>query len=263
MYATQMPQPVDQGLAIRRQVRSNIPFLRRFGRALTGDQRMADLCVVQLMEDLLSEKALMALSANPRVALFKWILHILKDLSQHGGTRADPTLLMPPSRQGYLLTTVEGFSHAAAAEVLDVTPDELSTLLNELKAEIALQPSTDVLIIEDEAFIALDLECIVKSLGHNVVGKARTHTEAIASIEPRRPALILSDIQLADGSNGFDAVNEILVSGHMPVIFITAFPERLLTGRQDEPAYLITKPFDTNAVRATISQALFLSGQAA
>ena len=41
------------------------------------------------------------------------------------------------------------------------------------------------------------------------------------------------------------------------MIFITSFPERLLTGERPEPTFLITKPYDPNAIKATVSQALF------
>ena len=72
-----------------------------------------------------------------------------------------------------------------------------------------------------------------------------------------RPGLILADIQLADGSSGLDAVNELLRTFEVPVIFITAYPERFLTGERPEPTYLITKPFLPETVQATIGQALF------
>ena len=76
------------------------------------------------------------------------------------------------------------------------------------------------------------------------------------------PDLILSDIQLADGSSGIDAVNEILARTALPVIFITAFPESLLTGERPEPAFLVTKPFNEDMVKALISQALFFNDAA-
>ena len=70
--------------------------------------------------------------------------------------------------------------------------------------------------------------------------------------------MVLADIQLADGSSGIDAVNEILHSRfEVPVIFITAYPERLLTGERPEPTFLITKPFLPDMVKALVSQALF------
>jgi DNA-binding LytR/AlgR family response regulator len=74
--------------------------------------------------------------------------------------------------------------------------------------------------------------------------------------------MILADIQLADGSSGIDAVNEILGVLDVPVVFITAYPERLLTGERPEPAFLITKPFKPEMVKAVISQALFFDVKA-
>ena len=122
--------------------------------------------------------------------------------------------------------------------------------------------ATDVLIIEDETFIAMDIEALVESLGHKVIDIARTHSEAVALAKQKRPGLILADIQLADGSSGLDAVNELLGSFEVPVIFITAYPERFLTGQRPEPAFLIAKPFQLAVVSAVVSQALFFGRKA-
>src|SRR5690606_3668913 len=97
----------------------------------------------------------------------------------------------------------------------------------------------------------------VESLGHRVTAIARTHKEAVALDARTQPKMILADIQLADGSSGIDAVNDILMHHTVPVIFITAFPERLLTGERPEPTFLVTKPFNPEMVKALISQALF------
>ncbi|MCY1231783.1 Phyllosphere-induced regulator PhyR [compost metagenome] len=115
------------------------------------------------------------------------------------------------------------------------------------------------MIIEDEPLIAIDIEQMVESLGHRVTGIARTRDEAIALYKRTRPSMVLADIQLADGSSGIDAVNDILKTSAIPVIFITAFPERLLTGERPEPTFLVTKPFNPDMVKALISQALFFN----
>jgi CheY-like chemotaxis protein len=128
--------------------------------------------------------------------------------------------------------------------------------------ELAAEIATDVLIIEDESLIAKDLEGLVEGLGHGVIGVARTRTEAVDIVKTRRPGLILADIQLADGSSGLDAVNDLLKSFEVPVIFITAYPERFLTGDRPEPAFLIAKPFQPATVSAVISQALFFERKA-
>src|SRR5690606_5455739 len=137
--------------------------------------------------------------------------------------------LAPRPRQAFLLIAVEGFSNDEAAEIMDVDEEEFSDLLSQASTEISRQVATDILIIEDEPLIAMDIEQMVESLGHEVVGIARTRDEALALYRQEKPRMVLADIQLADGSSGIDAVNEILQNDAIPVIFITAFPERLLT----------------------------------
>jgi CheY-like chemotaxis protein len=125
--------------------------------------------------------------------------------------------------------------------------------------ELAEELATDVMIIEDEVLIALDLEAVITGLGHKTIGVARTHGEAIKLARASNPGLILADIQLADGSSGLEAVNELVRSFDAPVIFITAYPERFLTGERPEPAFLVSKPFQPAMVSALVSQALFFA----
>jgi CheY-like chemotaxis protein len=243
--------------SIRHLIRREIPFLRRHGRALIGEQRLADLSVVQLMDDLLTEPN--AISANSKVALYRRLLHNLENVLQSPEGSPCQALPTPRCRQAHLLTNVEGFSRSQAAEILGVTSGELDSLLQDACNEIARQARARVLIIEDERFIMLHLESLVHELGHEVVGSAETLKIAVAEARRTAPDLILSDVHLADGSSGRDAVQEILnEQGEIPVIFITAYPERLLTGRGLEPAFLISKPFHDESVKATISQACFL-----
>ena len=98
---------------------------------------------------------------------------------------------------------------------------------------------------------------MVTGLGHEVIAIATTKDDAVAIARVERPGLILADINLGEGGSGIDAITEILASFDVPVIFITAYPERLLTGERPEPTYLVTKPFLPETVRATIGLALF------
>ena len=152
---------------------------------------------------------------------------------------------------------MEEFTVPDAALALDIAPHEVTALLEDANQDIASQIATDVVIIEDEPLIAMDLEQLVQGLGHRVVRVARTERQAIEAVRQTRPGLVLADIQLADGSSGLDAVNEFLRMFPVPVIFITAFPEKLLTGMKPEPTFLISKPFQADALKAVISQALF------
>jgi DNA-directed RNA polymerase specialized sigma24 family protein/CheY-like chemotaxis protein len=244
----------------------HLPYLRRYARALTGNQASGDAYVVAVLEALAADPPKLVADDEARVALYRAFTKIWNSVSINGivdaGVRqqtAEQRLLRvtPLPRQAFLLIAMEGFSEAEAAEALDVDVNRLSELLDEAGRELASDIATDVLIIEDDPLIALDIQGLVENLGHNVLGIARTHGEAIELSRRKRPGLILADIQLADGSSGLDAVNELLESFEAPVIFITAYPERFLTGERPEPAFLIPKPFRSATVSAVISQALF------
>jgi CheY-like chemotaxis protein len=172
------------------------------------------------------------------------------------------TRLTPLPRQAFLLLALEDFTEANAAAILQVKPAEIQKLVEQSGRELAAEIATDVLIIEDEPLIGMDLESLVEALGHHVTGIARTHGEAVKLAAEHEPGLILADIRLADGSSGLEAVNELLESFEVPVVFITAYPEQLLTGERPEPAFLIAKPFRQATVGAVISQALFFEKKA-
>jgi len=165
--------------------------------------------------------------------------------------------ISPRSRQAFLLTALEGFTPSETAQILGSDVPSVESLISEAQSDIDAELATDVLIIEDEAIISADIENLVKDLGHRVTATATTHDEAVDAVSRHKPGLVLADIQLADGSSGIDAVKDILKAIDVPVIFITAFPERLLTGERPEPTFLITKPFQPETVKAAISQALF------
>jgi CheY-like chemotaxis protein/DNA-directed RNA polymerase specialized sigma24 family protein len=252
-------------------VAQDVPYLRRYARALTGSQTSGDAYVAATLEAIIADPSVRNDAAGPRVALFRLFTKIWSSLSINGTGVAEPSLqpgeqklsnIMPLPRQAFLLVALEGFDETDAARILDVDVATLRALIEECGREIADQIATDVLIIEDEPFIAMELEGLIENLGHRVVGVASTHAEAIALMKNKKPGLILSDIQLADGSSGLDAVNELLRSFEVPVIFITAFPERFLTGERPEPAFLIAKPFQPATVSAVASQALFFDRKA-
>lgn len=248
-----------------------LPFLRRYARALTGNQASGDAYVAAALEALIEDTSVLDRVSSPRVALYRLFSKIWNSVVVNAeGGPDDNTLpaeqrlsqITPRPRQAFLLVALEGFSEADAATILDVDIPTLRQLVEESGRELAAEIATDVLIIEDEPFIAMDLEGLVESLGHRVLGVARTHSEAVTLARAKRPGLILADIQLADGSSGLDAVNELLRSFEVPVIFITAYPERFLTGERPEPAFLIAKPFQPATVSAVISQALFFERNA-
>jgi DNA-directed RNA polymerase specialized sigma24 family protein len=258
-------------LSTSQAVAQHLPYLRRYARALSGSQASGDAYVSATLEALVEDPKMLETGASTRIALYRLFTKIWNSVGvneQASGPASGPAVerhlaqIAPRPRQAFLLVALEGMSEDDAAKVLDVDVPALRQLVEESGRELAEEIATDVLIIEDEAFIALDLEGLVEGLGHRVLGVARTHKEAVALAKAKRPGIILADIQLADGSSGLDAVNEMLRTFEVPVIFITAYPERFLTGERPEPAFLIAKPFQPTTVSAVLSQALFFERKA-
>jgi CheY-like chemotaxis protein/DNA-directed RNA polymerase specialized sigma24 family protein len=242
---------------------SELPFLRRYARALTGSQTLGDAAVRETLEALLQEPGLFDASKPARQELYRLFHRLWKGMATVNGRGGLVANLAPHSRHALLLTAIEGFSIFDVATILAADPASVTLAIASARAAITDSLAGNVMIIEDESIIALHIKSIVEDLGHSVTGVARTRAEAVALAGRIRPELVLADISLADGSSGIDAVRDILEAIDVPVIFITAFPDRLLTGERPEPTYLITKPFEPETVTATIGQALLFHRESA
>ncbi len=258
-------------MSVASRIAPQLPYLRRYARALVGDQEVGDRYVTKMLEALVAEPFQIDQGEDVRVAVYALFTKVWNEQRPLAAERirsklvgADRRLdgLTPKPRQAFLLTALEGFEPSEAADILGVGAGELLALLAEAGRQISDQVATNVLVVEDEPIIAMDLESLVEGLGHKVIGNARTRDEAVQMALKDRPGLVLADIQLADGSSGLEAVNDILQSFGVPVIFITAYPEYLLTGQRPEPTFLVTKPFRQDMVKAVIGQALFFEAVA-
>jgi len=246
----------------------NIPFLRRFSRAMTGSQQSGDTFAAAALEAILADRSVLD-GTDVKTGLFRVLFGIwasagapVDDGESGAKAKAQKRLasLTNNSREALLLHTIEGFSFDQIATIIGIDQSEAENLVAIARNEMADSTAGSVMIIEDEAIIAMDIESIVAEMGHRITGIARTRDEAVALGKSDPPDLILADIQLADNSSGIDAVNDLLTElGHRPVIFITAFPERLLTGDKPEPAFLISKPYSVDQVVSAVSQAMFFS----
>ncbi|WP_411035654.1 response regulator [Shinella sp. BYT-45] len=260
-------------MPISDRIGPHLPALRRYARALTGTQPSGDAYVAAMLETILIDPSVMPEGEDDKAKLFGLLSRIISSLpvsmgrggavSIAPGTEApfDLSDVPPLGRQALLLATVEGFTVEKTAEILDAEESAIRALLDAAFAEIAAQAETGIMIIEDEPLIALDLAHMVSGMGHRVTGIARTQAEAETLWSDSRPGLVLADVKLADGSSGIDAVNAILARTQIPVIFITAYPEKLLTGERPEPAFLVSKPFNPEQVKVLINQALLFTPQ--
>ncbi|MEM1388171.1 MAG: response regulator [Pseudomonadota bacterium] len=247
-----------------------LPYLRRYARALTGSQSTGDSYAVATLEAILADRSIFEEGYADKTALFR-TFHLIwssagapvegsDDIGIAQRAQKHMGRLTANTREALLLYTIEEFPTEEIAKIMSLEASEVGELVGIARREMEDSVKGRVMVIEDEAIIAMDLQGIVAEMGHAITGVARTATEAVELAAQERPDLILSDIQLADGSSGIDAVNEILaVASDIPVIFITAFPERLLTGDRPEPAFVITKPYSEDQVRSAVSQAMFFS----
>jgi DNA-directed RNA polymerase specialized sigma24 family protein/CheY-like chemotaxis protein len=268
---TQAPPQNLRGsyMNLAREIAPHLPYLRRYARALTGAQQSGDNFVAAALEAIVARPDEFPTTGGARVGLYQVFHRIWASANievgdddaetTRGARKAQERLraLAPLSRQALLLTTLESFTATETGQILERSPTEVQALLEDALEALDKQTKARILIIEDETVIAMDLGDIVTAIGHQVCGVEITASGAVEAAERERPDLVLADIQLADGSSGIDAVKEILTSFEVPVIFITAFPDRLLTGERPEPTFLITKPYSPDMVRAAVSQALF------
>lgn len=257
-------------MALAHAIAEHLPYLRRYARALCGTQKSGDAYVRACLEAIVADTSVLGADVPPRVGLYR-LFHKLWSSSnldgrsgngastQIGGVEKRLSELTPARRQALLLTAMEGFNVPEAARILDIEEDQVTEMVGQAVREISSQPSTKVLIIEDEPIISLDLQSIVREMGHTVAAIATTRDEAVRAARNTEPGLVLADIKLADGSSGIDAVRQILSEVQVPIVFITAYPERLLTGERPEPTFLVTKPFVPETVRVAVSQALLFT----
>lgn len=256
-------------MALAHAIAEHLPYLRRYARALCGTQKSGDAYVRACLEAIVADTSVLESKLSPRAGLYR-LFHTLWN-SAHidvpatvlkrdaDGVERRLSELTPARRQALLLTAMEGFNISDTAHILAVDEEEVQQMVSQAVREISNQPSTKVLIIEDEPIISLDLQSIVREMGHTVAAIATTRDEAVRAARKTEPGLVLADIKLADGSSGIDAVRQILSEVEVPIVFITAYPERLLTGERPEPTFLVTKPFVPETVRVAVSQALLFA----
>ncbi len=231
-----------------------LPYARRYARALIGSQVRGDALVAASLRAMLDGAG--APGPDPRLALYASITRAAAGSAPADGAATGEAGLSTLQRQLLLLTALEGLSLDKAAAVAGLDEPDAAASLAEARLHLREAAATDVLIIEDEPIIAMDLEELVAGCGHRVVGVACSEAEAVEIALRTRPGLILADVNLGHGGDGASAVATISRQHQAPVIFVTAYPERLLTGEAVEPAFVITKPFEPLTLAIATYQAV-------
>jgi CheY-like chemotaxis protein len=233
-----------------------LPYARRYARALTGSQPRGDALVADALREMLAAADGRDMADGEyRTGLYGAISAIMRARGEADDAPQD--IAMPLTRRMLLLlTALEEQPLSAAATAVGVSMEEAEEAVLAGRESLRSGAAARVLIIEDEPIIALDIQDLVERCGHSVVGIAATEAEAVEIARAENPGLVLADINLGAGGDGATAVARILQHVTAPVIFVTAFPERLLTGEAVEPAFVITKPFDPTTLAVATYQAV-------
>lgn len=237
--------------AERQDLIQALPFARRFARALEGNQKQGDQLVALALRDMATRKG--GHDINTRFRLYRSIIECHR---QDNEALNKPSSLSLTQRLVLLLTSLEEVPLSAVALILDRSESEILAEIAQANDGLRSVAETSVLIIEDEPIIAMDIQDVVQQCGHRIAGVAYTEADAVRIAKETKPGLILADINLGGGGDGMHAVGRIMKDHQAPVIFVTAYPERLLTGEQEEPSFIITKPFEPTTLAITTYQAV-------
>jgi len=244
----------------------HIPYLRRHARLLTGSREVGDEVVRVCLEMVVAEPGQLALD-DPRVGLFAafhsaWSEISVKMPAELDGTSQEQrlqqglTALDQLQRRILLLVAVEEFSVEQTASIMGMDASEVQAQVGVARRNLDRYLSVPVLIIEDEPLIAMELGQLARDMGLIVLAEVAREDQAVEAVRDRGPGLVLADIQLQNEGSGIVAAQEILQRYDVPIVFVTGFPERLLTGEGLEPAFVVAKPFKEEGLKAVIAQAL-------
>ena len=229
----------------------DVIYLRRYARALTGSCSRGD----KLADGVRKSFENNTLLRHTRLALFSKFHEMWRSLATPPQNNNLPLF----SREVFIMHCLEDFSFKDVGAILDIPVNSVKRLFDDATADLQKMRPSRILLVEDETLIAMDMSNVIADMGHVVVGIARTKAEAVAAARNSKPDLITCDIKLADGSSGIDAIEDIMAfAPDVAVVFLTGFPEELLTGSRSEPAFVIDKPYREKQLLGAIAQSLAL-----
>lgn len=264
-------------MALARALIAEIPALRRFCRAIFGDVSRADVCLEGVLTKVLNgtisrfSPSLNGNAEHLRLNLLGSLIEALPERLDDDHTAgycreeksAQAIFKRIPKRPliAFLLRSLEDLDDNEIAYVMAISPLQAHLLVELGSASIAGEIATKVLIIDGDPAATERIGSLVRELGHHVCGIAQRADEALRLTEVEQPGLIISELVFSDQSPTLPIFSELLKIRDVPLIIVTKYPETWNDTLGIYPAGLITKPFLNDAVRTTISSALFFNRQ--
>lgn len=234
--------------------------LRRYAYCILGNRSLSDMAVEAALNSLVSDIALVNGRAISRLDLYRKVNDAANsspgNVSAAAASGLFATFQRLPKRERQIaaLRAIVGLPYGDIAAIMDMSEKTVRRSYCEALVAMRDKPAA-VLIIEDEVFIALDLQQIVRNLGLSVVGIAKNRAEALRMADLARPKLILADYKLR-GDTGVDVVKAIRAQMDTNVIYVTSHPEAVAATRECEDDLVISKPFNPRALAAAVQTSL-------
>ena len=107
------------------------------------------------------------------------------------------------------------------------------------------EPENRILIVEEQAIVAFDIQSQLEALGYEVVGTASSGVDAVRLAESLRPDLVLMDVRLDGPMDGVEAARRIRQICNAPIVFLTAYSDAATLDRAKlvEPYGYLVKPW--------------------
>ena len=116
-----------------------------------------------------------------------------------------------------------------------------------------------ILVVEDEALVALGVSSLMEDMGHEVCGVATSVAEAVELSRAHGPDLVLMDVNLQEGGNGIDAAHQLRAFERPPIVlFLTSYVDSETRRRMEEaqPFGIVQKPYAESQLQQTVAKAL-------
>lgn len=234
--------------------------IRRYAFCILGNRQLSDIAVESALDSLVSEAASVSGRAISRLDFYRKVNQASAATPANvsavagSGLHAQFHRLSREQRQVVALHAVIGLPFIDIASVMDMPEKTVRLFYARALLMLREKPAT-VLIIEDEVFIAIDLQQILQKLGLSVAGIAKNRAEALRIAGFTRPSLILADYKLRDDT-GVAVVKAIREQMPASVIYVTSHPDEAAATRDCEDDLVIAKPFNPHALAAAVQTRL-------